>query len=190
NNIKTQKTIQSVKPIQDLSKLIKYKQYKKVATFFSKVFYNEVQSISYSSDKIILNEVIFSANEQQFRVIYNQQTNEDLKVLAIVYTIDKEHISRNMYHVITKIKQNLSKEWVIFKMKQQIDNQMQQAISIQTINLDANISQTNLEINESINIDDFEIVEEVTKSIGKAAYRSLKDILSYIIPSLVQKGVL
>ncbi|CAG8696722.1 44185_t:CDS:2 [Gigaspora margarita] len=56
-------------------------------------------------------------------------------------------------------------------MKQQIDNQMQQAILIQTINLDANISQTNSEINENIDIDDFEIVEEVTKSIGKAAYR-------------------
>ncbi|RIB28219.1 hypothetical protein C2G38_1564679 [Gigaspora rosea] len=69
NNIETQKTIRSVKPIQDLSKSMKYKRYKKVATSFPKVFYNEVQSTSHPNDKIILNEVIFLANEQQFRVI-------------------------------------------------------------------------------------------------------------------------
>ncbi|CAG8841242.1 36392_t:CDS:2, partial [Gigaspora margarita] len=120
-----------------------------------------------------------------------QQNNENLKVLAIVYTIDKEHISHNMYWAITKIKQDLPKEWAVSKIKQQIDNQMRQAIPIRTINLDINISQTtNSEINENVDINDPEIVEEVTKSIGKAAYRSLRDVLFYIIPSLIQKGVL
>ncbi|CAG8490531.1 1322_t:CDS:1, partial [Racocetra fulgida] len=41
-----------------------------------------------------------------------------------------------------------------------------------------------------IDIDDPEIVENVTESIGKTVYRSLKDILLYIIPSLVQKRTL
>ncbi|CAG8702944.1 7722_t:CDS:2 [Cetraspora pellucida] len=54
------------------------------------------------------------------------------------------------------------------------------------------LQKINLETNENIvmDIDNTEIVEEVTKSTGKAAYRSLKDILSYIIPFLIHKRIL
>ncbi|CAG8784035.1 21893_t:CDS:2, partial [Dentiscutata erythropus] len=106
------KPIWNVKPFQNLSKSMKYKQYKKTAASFSEIFYNEVQSISYSSDQIVLNKIIFSVNNQQFCITYNDnQQNKNLKKLAIVCAMDEQHISRDAYRAITKIKQDLSKEW-------------------------------------------------------------------------------
>ncbi|CAG8678245.1 20279_t:CDS:1, partial [Dentiscutata erythropus] len=90
------------------------------------MFYNEVQSISHSSDQIVLNKITFSVNNQQFCIKYNDnQQNENLKKLAIVYAMDEQHISRDAYWAITRIKQDLPKEWVISRMKQWIDSQVQ-----------------------------------------------------------------
>ncbi|CAG8508882.1 7150_t:CDS:2, partial [Scutellospora calospora] len=68
---------------------------------------------------------------------------------------------------------------------------MAEFIPINLINL--NLSQEHFkENNESNNeiIEDLNIIQEVTSSIGKATYRSIKDILLYIIPSLLKKGII
>ncbi|CAG8683775.1 11224_t:CDS:2, partial [Gigaspora rosea] len=145
----SQKAIQRIKPFQNLSKSMQYKRCKNIAMPIPKLFYNEVQSIFHPDDKIVLNEVIFSANNQQFRIVYNQpDNNNNLKKLAIVRTMDKEHISRNMYRVITGIKQDLPKEWAVSEMKQWIDNQIKQVVLIHNINLDTLHSETNENIDD------------------------------------------
>ncbi|RIB27274.1 hypothetical protein C2G38_2160971 [Gigaspora rosea] len=52
------------------------------------------------------------------------------------------------------------------------------------------IIEVNLSENEQPDIDDSDIIEQVTNAIGKAGYRSIKDILNYIMPFLINQNIL
>ena len=65
---------------------------------------------------------------------------------------------------------------------------MSQAIPISIINI-SNLPSL-IPINESSDINDPEVVEEVLKYIGKAGYRRITDILLFVIPDLVKRNIL
>jgi len=45
-------------------------------------------------------------------------------------------------------------------------------------------------VNSEIHIDDVEVINNMQQSIGKGGRRSIIDILKYLIPGLVKRGVL
>ncbi|CAG8841513.1 18814_t:CDS:1, partial [Gigaspora margarita] len=71
-----------------------------------------------------------------------------------------------------------------------IDNIKQNIIPLYVTNININdltIFATN---NEEIHIDDKEVIHGITESIRKASYRSIKDILKYIIPFYIEEDIL
>jgi len=69
----------------------------------------------------------------------------------------------------------------------QINKEMNSKIKITTIKMPQHI---NTDPIENPDIFDPEIVDEVMTSIGRAGYRSVKDILRLIVPDLIKKDVL
>ncbi|GES89104.1 hypothetical protein GLOIN_2v1789397 [Rhizophagus clarus] len=69
----------------------------------------------------------------------------------------------------------------------QINKEMKNRIKITTINMPL---YNNLDLNENPDIFDPEVVEEVITSIGKDSQRSIKNILRFIVPSLVKRKIL
>uniref|UniRef100_U9SNZ6 Uncharacterized protein n=1 Tax=Rhizophagus irregularis (strain DAOM 181602 / DAOM 197198 / MUCL 43194) TaxID=747089 RepID=U9SNZ6_RHIID len=43
---------------------------------------------------------------------------------------------------------------------------------------------------EGVDIDDESITQEVINAVGKGGYRNINNILYYLVPNLVQKGIL
>ncbi|UZO24930.1 uncharacterized protein OCT59_017222 [Rhizophagus irregularis] len=101
--------------------------------------------------------------------------------------IDKGQISRNMYRDLAAIESELPREWAISDQRMQINKEMRNRIKITTINMP---SCNNLDLNENPDIFDPEVVKEVITSIGKGGQRSIKDILRFIVPSLVERKIL
>src|SRR5438128_6586072 len=73
-------------------------------------------------------------------------------------------------------------------MRQKITQEVNQKVKITFF--DFNQSLVNTSDNEEIHIADYDIIQMITESIGKGVYRSIKDILIYMIPAWLQKEVL
>jgi hypothetical protein len=82
----------------------------------------------------------------------------------------------------------LPREYAISQTRQEINACMEELIPINFIDLDSTIVQKGPS-GESDIIDPL-IVEQVVNATGKGAYRSVKRILEYIIPSYIKKGIL
>ncbi len=76
---------------------------------------------------------------------------------------------------------------MISEQRMQINKEMNSKIKITTIKMPQHI---NTDPIENPDIFDPEIVDEVMTSIGRAGYRSVKDILRLIVPDLIKKDVL
>jgi hypothetical protein len=97
-------------------------------------------------------------------------------------------ISRDAYRNLATIKQNLPREYLISSEKIQINKEMEGLIPIKLINIQT--TRADIDFYEEPDIIDEEIVNQMVSAIGKAGYRSIKDILKYIVPKLINDGIL
>ncbi len=58
-------------------------------------------------------------------------------------------------------------------------------ILINLINLKLNVQ---LDLSKKLDIIDLEIIEQIVKGIRKGAHRSVKKLLTYVVPAYIQKG--
>ncbi|RIB28799.1 hypothetical protein C2G38_2028248 [Gigaspora rosea] len=104
--------------------------------------------------------------------------------------MDYNYISRDAFRSIAKISSELDREYMISNEKLNLNEIMQNAIPlyVMDINIDnSTILETN---NDEIHINDEEVIHGITESIGKASYRSIKDILKYMIPFYIEENIL
>ncbi|PKC53745.1 hypothetical protein RhiirA1_478643, partial [Rhizophagus irregularis] len=79
----------------------------------------------------------------------------------------------------------LPQEYAISQTRQEINAYMEELIPIDFIDLNSTIVQE--EPSEEPDITDPLIIEQVINAAEKSAYRSVKKILEYIIPSYIEK---
>ncbi|GBC53912.2 hypothetical protein GLOIN_2v1789397 [Rhizophagus irregularis DAOM 181602=DAOM 197198] len=148
----------------------------------NKLYYLMLKNINPESNTQISGVFLFGLHLKFVQQNPKKQKNE-----AIVMAIDKGQISRNMYRDLAAIESELPREWAISDQRMQINKEMRNRIKITTINMP---SCNNLDLNENPDIFDPEVVKEVITSIGKGGQRSIKDILRFIVPSLVERKIL
>ncbi|CAG8723384.1 19468_t:CDS:1, partial [Racocetra fulgida] len=194
SEIRDKRQTRSCKPFSDLSNSMQLKRSTKFGKELLNLFEQQVTQTFNNQDNVTFEGLTFTVNLQKFHINYNEINNEsiDLQQQAIIRAMDSEKISRQAYRLIAAIGHNLPREWAVSNMRQQINQQMIELIPIHLIDLNLlhDIDSTdNNEIDINL-INDSEIIDEVTKSIGKGVYRSIKDILDYIIPTLLEKKII
>ncbi|RGB23318.1 hypothetical protein C1646_748237 [Rhizophagus diaphanus] len=113
--------------------------------------------------------------------------NKRQKIEAIIQFTDQGLISRNAYRNLSAIEQNLPREYLIFAETVRINKAMENLIPIKMIDVHHYISS---DIYNKPEIFDDEVINQMASAIGKGGYRSIKDILKYIVPGLINNGIL
>ena len=149
----------------------------------SKNYYNQ-------NDTLNLESLKFSTNIKSYEINFGSQDKENKgqKVQAIVQTTDRSLISCEAYQNLATIEHNLPREYLISSEKIQINKEMEVLIPIKLINIQT--TRVDIGFYEEPDIIDEEIVNQMVSAIGKARCRSIKDILKYTVPKLINDGVL
>lgn len=154
--------------------------------------YFQNQNKDYYNQNNILNleSLKFSTNIKLYEINFGSQDKENKrqKIQAIVQTTDKSLISCEAYRNLATIEHNLSHEYLISSEKIQINKEMEVLIPIKLINIQT--TRADICFYEEPDIIDKEIINQMVSAIGKAGYRSIKDILKYIVLKLINDGVL
>jgi hypothetical protein len=111
-----------------------------------------------------------------------------LKRALTVKAIDQGQISRDSYRTITSLSNDLIREWAMSEEKAVINKEMQKKIPISVVKLNNNYSSESFENTSTIT--DPEVIQMVHESIGNGGQRSVIKILEYLIPILIERGVL
>ncbi|RHZ88086.1 hypothetical protein Glove_26g124 [Diversispora epigaea] len=155
----------------------------------NRAFEKEISGFYNPIDQPILQEIYFNVQDKNYYAKYNNKNkeNENERINAFTKVIDKGPISREAYRNLTTLQPELPRDRTIYKNRKKINIEMNQKIPIFIIDI-KNTSFTST--NETIDIEDPEIIEEVLQSIDKAGYRKITDILIFVIPNLIIRKVL
>uniref|UniRef100_U9TPU0 Uncharacterized protein n=1 Tax=Rhizophagus irregularis (strain DAOM 181602 / DAOM 197198 / MUCL 43194) TaxID=747089 RepID=U9TPU0_RHIID len=134
---------------------------KQVLDDFTNISKNHYNSV----DKPILEKVQFFVNNYKFKVNVNENLiTKECKNEAMVMVVDNGQISRDAYRKLTTIEDELPREWTIAEKRTQINIRMNDRIKINTVIMPQHMD---INSNESSDIFDPEVIEEVTTSVGK-----------------------
>jgi len=138
----------------------------------------------------MLQKICFTVQDKNFQSNFGIQDKEkeNQRNEAFTRVIDQGPIARDSYRNLAALQPELPRETTIYKTKKRINEEMNYAIPISILNISNQLSIT--PINESQDINDLEIVEEMLKYVGKAGYRKITDILLFILPDLINRQVL
>ncbi|CAG8831774.1 33735_t:CDS:2 [Gigaspora margarita] len=118
------------------------------------------------------------------------KTFEKIKSQASVRAMDSNYISREAFRSMAKIYPELAREYIISNEKLNIDKIMQDIIPLHVMDININSPTILVKSNEEIHIDSEEVIRGITESVGKASYRSIKNILKYMIPFYIEESIL
>lgn len=102
--------------------------------------------------------------------------------------MDNNRISRSSYRALASICQDLPRDRVLSERLNQINKIMSMNIPIYPVELHQ--AKDKVYASFEIHITDSEVIDEVESLVGKGVRRSIKDILNFIIPSMISKGIL
>lgn len=145
----------------------------------------------YGENQVVLKKVSYNVSNMDFQINYetrHDKENEE-KPTLMVEAIDKNYISREGYRALAAIESNLEREWAVSDQKHKITKNMNRKIPITIINIPTSPVQDELIFAENSDIFDPEVIEGI-HNIKNGGYRSVKDILSYIVPVHILNGIL
>ncbi|CAG8740750.1 24469_t:CDS:2 [Gigaspora margarita] len=166
-------------PIESLSNFAKRFRIKHIDKKVSD-YVNQETTHLYHKDPVQIRSLTLSVDNQDWIVDYlKDETSEKNKKTSIY-----------VFRSLAKISSELSREYVVSNEKLNIDNIMQNNIPFYVTNININDLTMFATNNEEINIDNEEVIHDITESIRKASYRSIRDILKYIIPFYIEEDIL
>ncbi|CAG8846842.1 12506_t:CDS:2, partial [Gigaspora margarita] len=145
-----------------------------------KTFNSEVPKFFNSFDQPILQEIKFNVKNKDYIIDYKNDDKENRNRLLdpFMEVIDCGPISHHAYH------------YEISNTATRINQEISNKISIFTLNIEnMPLENSNVDI-DTVDTDDQEVEGEALKYISKACYRCITDILMFIIPSLIGRGIL
>ncbi|CAG8790484.1 40565_t:CDS:2 [Gigaspora margarita] len=196
------KSIEAVRKILLLNELIQMKPFNKysISTQCKHILGLEKQVLEFVeeekenffhlNDNIILKQAKFEVNGCMHIINYGKidKKSIELQAQAIVKSIDCDRISQEAYRSLARLDELLIRTGAIYDIKQEITNRVNKIIPISLVDIDQPASFE--PITEESNITNPITVSNVIASIGKNEQQRITDILNYIIPFYVQKGVL
>ncbi|CAG8521409.1 15717_t:CDS:2 [Cetraspora pellucida] len=163
----------ALRPLETLSNSAKRSRIKQIGEKMRDYINHETTHLHHK-DKLQIKSLVLSVDDQNWIVNYSKDmTFEKIKSQACVCVMDK-----------------LDCEYIISNKKLNLDKIMQDIIPLYIIDININSSTIFATNNEEIHIDNEEIIYGVTESVEKASYRSIKDILKYIIPFYIEENIL
>ncbi|CAG8851001.1 24031_t:CDS:2, partial [Gigaspora margarita] len=77
----------------------------------------QIKTIFYNNDVVILNEINFTINSYSYSFVYNQlhSNTEKLCLLVVVKAIDISKVLQSAYRTIDNFSQSLPCEWAVSK---------------------------------------------------------------------------
>ncbi|CAB4489433.1 unnamed protein product [Rhizophagus irregularis] len=150
-------------------------------------FENTINDFYNPKDHIVLKAINFTVENKEYHVTFGDENyvKKKQKLQSIAYVQDIENIPRDAYHHLAAVESILPQEYAISQTRQEINAYMEELIPIDFIDLNSTIVQE--EPSEEPDITDPLIIEQVINAAEKSAYRSVKKILEYIIPSYIEK---
>ncbi|GBC23265.2 hypothetical protein GLOIN_2v1784240 [Rhizophagus irregularis DAOM 181602=DAOM 197198] len=131
----------------------------------------------YGKDQVVLKQISYSIRDMDFQIDYEEKNDiKEKKLISAVQAIDLNYIPREGYRALAAVESNLQREWAISKQRLKLTTEMNQKIPIALINLP-------LDFDEYSN-------SEIIQNIKKGGTRSVKDILKYIVPTLISNEIL
>ncbi|PKY59999.1 hypothetical protein RhiirA4_483217 [Rhizophagus irregularis] len=184
------KMTRNVKPFSEITDRMQIIRNKNFSIDILTRFKNQVEQHFNLKDKVVVNELVFKVNDSRFRIVYQPKEDDEMsRQLAIIQIMDNNLISRSTYRALAAIIQELPREGAISKELHKINHIMNENIPIHSIELQS-LSESGLDDGLEIHITDPEIIREVESLLGKGATRSIKDVLKFLIPSMIEKGIL
>jgi hypothetical protein len=179
-----------LKPIDHCGNSILRKRATNVGKYVLAEFNEKTQQLYNSEDVPVLESICYSINKKHtFNINYGNgdKTKKKQKCESVVRALDEGNISRDSYRRLCAIEHHLPCEGEISKERININETMAHLIPILVIDVN---TKGQVEESERADIDDEPIVQEVINTIGKGGYRNINNILQYLVPNLVQKGIL
>jgi hypothetical protein len=161
--------------------------------FLSTFFKNDVKGVYHQSDQVILKNVEFSVNETNyFQINYGSenQINKTHQLRSVVKAVDQGQISRDSYRELAAVEAHLPRENCVSNERIVITNHMNHLIKISLVDMNGKDKLEEISGSDESEFANSEITQEVIDIMGMGIYRSVKDILCYIIPHLKKKKVL
>ncbi|POG82655.1 hypothetical protein GLOIN_2v1762056 [Rhizophagus irregularis DAOM 181602=DAOM 197198] len=153
-------------------------------------FNEKTQKLYNLEDVPALESICYSVNKKHtFNISYENEdkTKKKQKLESIVRALDEGNIPRDSYRRLCAIEYNLPREGEISKERININEIMVQLIPITIVDIN---TKSQVDESEGVDIDDESITQEVINAVGKGDYRNINNILYYLVPNLVQKGIL
>ncbi|PKB95838.1 hypothetical protein RhiirA5_435940 [Rhizophagus irregularis] len=175
---------------KESSKTTQIKRAKGLAKKEQVHFENTIKDFYNPKDRVVLKAIDFTVENKEYHVTFGDENyvKKKQKLQSIAYVQDVENIPRDAYRHLAAVESILPREYAISQTRQEINAYMEELIPINFIDLNSTIMQEGF--SEEPDITDPLIIEQVINATGKGAYRSVKKILEYIIPSYVEKGIL
>lgn len=150
-------------------------------------FQNIADKLYNPADKAVIKSLEFLVQDREFRVNFEEEnlSTKKRRLQSMVRALDISSISRDGYRHIAALEPQLLREHAVSDERQKINADMACAIPINLIDLEPNVQ---LDPSEGPDITDLEIIEQMVKVIGKGAHRSVKKLLTYVVPAYIQKG--
>ncbi|UZO27491.1 uncharacterized protein OCT59_019684 [Rhizophagus irregularis] len=182
--------LKQIKPIEHCGKSMIYKRQRKFGDQLKEQVQIEGAKI-YGKDQVILKQISYNVKHMGFQIAYGSKDDreKEKKLTSIVQVIDQNYMSREGYRALIAVEPDLEREWIVSEQRLKITKNMNQKIEITLINIPIIPTLDELDFVENSNIFDYGITDEI-KNITNGGHRSAKDILTYIIPALIFKGVL
>ncbi|GBC07443.1 hypothetical protein RclHR1_07480003 [Rhizophagus clarus] len=183
----TKRRATTLKPFNNLTITGQNNRAKKIAKSVHAIF--DQTAIKSVIHKPILKSIEFNIKDQHFYFSIGKEDVEDTKhkARATVEACDKGQITRGGYQNLASVCHNLPREWLVFSERKKITQEIKDIIPISLINMSPSSDNS---VNSEVHIDDVDIINNVQQSIGKGGRRNIIDILKYLIPGLIKKGVI
>jgi hypothetical protein len=153
-------------------------------------FNKKTQQLYNLEDIPVLESIGYSVNKKHaININYGDEdkTKKKQKNQSIVRALDEGNIPRDSYRSLCAIEHHLPREGEISKERKNINEEMAQLIPISIVDVN---TRSTVDQSERVDINDETIVQEVINAVGKGGYRNINNILQYLVPNLVQKGIL
>ncbi|CAG8833348.1 25737_t:CDS:2, partial [Gigaspora margarita] len=95
---------------------------KKGATMLYQAAQEQIKTIFYNDNIVILNEMNFTINDHSYLFVYNQfhSNTEELRLFAVVKAMNISKVLQSVYRIIANLSQSLPHEWAVSKVKKQL----------------------------------------------------------------------
>ncbi|GET00608.1 hypothetical protein GLOIN_2v1728867 [Rhizophagus clarus] len=162
-----------IRPFNDLGNSQKRRKILGLSQYVLDIIEKEKGNTFHPDDQIKLKQIKFETYDDSYNINFGKldRVEETKKIEAIVKSLDKGHISREAYRSLARI-----------------EDLLREKIPITLVDL----SQPSVfePITEEPDIIDGAIILNMLESVGKGGQRRITNILNYIIPLYVKKGIL